>query len=168
MNHPDSQLKSRKTVGESRQSIGVFRGKRKGMTLIEVVISLALFSILAIPVAAFVNGSISLNKKAEVKQQASLLGQSVLEELGLISQLYIGENEGLFGSTSVTLKKESDCESALYCIKELNISDFEVNLNLNPLNETLSSLYEIEVVIKLNQDPIFNGIRVVPLAIIDD
>ena len=130
MMHHDSQLKSRKTVGENRQSIGVFRGKRKGITLIEVVISLALFSILAIPVAAFVNGSISLNKKAEAKQQAALLGQSILEELASVGQLVVGTN-GLFGLTDVELSDV--CDEVDYCIKKLALNGFEVNLDFNEL-----------------------------------
>lgn len=168
MIHQHSQLKIRKTVGENRQSIGVFRGRRKGMTLIEVVISLALFSMLSIPVAMFVNTSVSMNKKSELKQQASLVGQSVLEELGLISQLNVGENDDLFGSTRVVLKIERECESALYCINDLNIDDFKVNLNFNPLNESSSSLYEVEVIVKLDQTQIFDGIRVVSLKILED
>lgn len=134
MNHPDSQLKSRKTVGENRQSIGVFRGKRKGMTLIEVVVSLALFSILAIPVAGVVNGSISLNKKAEVKQQATLLGQSILEELASVDKLLVGINN-LFGKADVEILGADSCDESQYCIKELEINGLNVNLNFNFLSE---------------------------------
>lgn len=134
MNHPDSQLKSRKTVGENRQSIGVFRGKRKGMTLIEVVVSLALFSILAIPVAGLVNGSISLNKKAEVKQQATLLGQSILEELASVDKLLVGINN-LFGKGDVEILGADSCDESQYCIKELMKNEFNINLNFNFLSE---------------------------------
>lgn len=168
MVHHDSQLKSRKTVGENRQSIGVFRGKRKGLTLIEVVISLALFSILAIPVAMFVNTSVGMNKKAELKQQASLVGQSILEDLGIISELTIGESNNVFGSTNVTLKTGTDCNPDLYCIDNLSLSGFELNINLNPLNESSSSLYKVEVIVKLDQTQIFDGMRVVSLTIVED
>ena len=134
MIHQHSQLKIRKTVGENRQSIGVFRGKRKGMTLIEVVISLALFSMLSIPVAMFVNTSVSMNKKSELKQQATLLGQSILEELASIDKLLVGINN-LFGKGNVEILDADFCDESQYCIKGLELNGFNVNLNFNFLNE---------------------------------
>lgn len=55
--------------------------KRKGITLIEVVISVALIAILLIPLTNLVMTSIKRNKKAEVKQEATNLGQKIVEEL---------------------------------------------------------------------------------------
>lgn len=55
--------------------------KRKGITLIEVIISVALIAILLIPLTNLVMTSIKKNKKAEVKQEATNLGQKIVEEL---------------------------------------------------------------------------------------
>ncbi|MBU5488056.1 type II secretion system GspH family protein [Clostridium sp. MSJ-8] len=55
--------------------------KRKGITLIEVIISVALIAILLIPLTDLVMTSIKKNKKAEVKQEATNLGQKIVEEL---------------------------------------------------------------------------------------
>lgn len=55
--------------------------KRKGITLIEVIISIALIAILLIPLTNLVMTSIKKNKKAEVKQEATNLGQKIVEEL---------------------------------------------------------------------------------------
>ena len=55
--------------------------KRKGITLIEVIISVALIAILLIPLTNLVMTSIKRNKKAEVKQEATNLGQKIVEEL---------------------------------------------------------------------------------------
>lgn len=55
--------------------------KRKGITLIEVIISVALIAILLIPLTNLVMTSIKRNKSAENKQEATNLGQKVVEEL---------------------------------------------------------------------------------------
>lgn len=132
MVHHDSQLKSRKTVGENRQSIGVFRGKRKGLTLIEVVISLAIFSLLAIPVAGFINTSVKMNKKAEFKQQATLLGQSILEELGSVEGLIVGAN-ALFGKEDVLVLSNDSCNGSHYCVRGLELEEMLVDLDFKKL-----------------------------------
>ncbi len=55
--------------------------KKKGITLIEVIISVALIAILLIPLTNLVMTSIKKNKKAENKQEATNLGQKIVEEL---------------------------------------------------------------------------------------
>ena len=55
--------------------------KKKGITLIEVIISVALIAILLIPLTNLVMTSIKKNKSAENKQEATNLGQKVVEEL---------------------------------------------------------------------------------------
>lgn len=55
--------------------------KKKGITLIEVIISVALIAILLIPLTNLVMTSIKRNKSAENKQEATNLGQKVVEEL---------------------------------------------------------------------------------------
>lgn len=55
--------------------------KRKGITLIEVIISVALIAILLIPLTNLVMTSIKKNKQSENKQEATNLGQKVIEEL---------------------------------------------------------------------------------------
>ncbi|MDV4149367.1 type II secretion system protein [Clostridium sp. AL.422] len=54
---------------------------KKGMTLIEVIISVALLSILIIPLSGLVMSSLRNNIDAEDMQKASYIGQKVLEEL---------------------------------------------------------------------------------------
>ena len=54
---------------------------KKGMTLIEVIISVALLSILIVPLSGLVMSSLENNISAEYRQKASYIGQKVLEEL---------------------------------------------------------------------------------------
>jgi len=54
---------------------------KKGMTLIEVIISVTLLSILIVPISTIVITSFRNSKDGEYKQKASYIGQKVLEEL---------------------------------------------------------------------------------------
>ena len=53
--------------------------KKSGLTLIEVIISMALLGIMALSVTTLVNGSIMMNKQAELKQGATKIGQQIIE-----------------------------------------------------------------------------------------
>ena len=103
-----SHLKSKKTE-EILQSLCAFKGKqKKGLTLIEVIISMALFGIMAVPVATMVNYSIKSNHQAELRQEAAFVGQKILEELSAVREdLVIGENN-LFGLSSVMIEEAKD------------------------------------------------------------
>lgn len=70
---------------------------KKGMTLIEVIISVALLSILLVPISGLVMSSLKNNKKSEYKQQATYVGQKVLEELKAYDEIKLeGANEKYF------------------------------------------------------------------------
>lgn len=58
--------------------------KKKGVTLIEVLASLAILALLIIPIANLVINSSSTAKRSQDKQKAYLAGQSVLEQIGNI------------------------------------------------------------------------------------
>lgn len=138
MQNHKSQLKSKKTVREILQSICAYKAKNKGLTLVEVVISLAIFSLLAVPVAGFVNSSVKMNKKSEVKQQATLLGQSILEELASVDKLVVGMNQ-LFGKSNVEILESDSCGGSQFCIKRLELDKFDIDLNFNYLDEEQES-----------------------------
>ncbi|HAX72921.1 MAG TPA: hypothetical protein DCY20_05305 [Firmicutes bacterium] len=142
------QINKKKTVGETLQSICLSKRKRKGLTLLEVVISLALFAILLVPISSFVNSSVQMNKKAEVKQQATLLGQSMLEELGSISELFVGENE-LFGKENIVIEV---CEDEGYCISTFEKDDMLIDIKFDSLED--SSTSNKETLFNINEDSI--------------
>ncbi|SFD09141.1 type IV pilus modification PilV family protein [Clostridium uliginosum] len=54
--------------------------KRRGFTLIEIIIAFALFGILMLGIYGIVISAMNNNKAGEVKQKAALYGQEVLEE----------------------------------------------------------------------------------------
>lgn len=67
---------------------------RKGMTLIELIISVALLSILIVPLSGLVISSLSNNKRSEYKQRASYVGQKVLEELKAYDEILLNIDGG--------------------------------------------------------------------------
>lgn len=58
--------------------------KKKAMTLIEILISLALIAILLVPIANVVISTSNTSKRAEAKQQGSLIGKNILEQIKAI------------------------------------------------------------------------------------
>ncbi|ASW42296.1 type IV pilus modification PilV family protein [Clostridium isatidis] len=67
---------------------------KKGMTLIEVIISVALLSMLIVPLSGLVISSLSNNKRSEYKQRASYVGQKVLEELKAYDEILLNIDGG--------------------------------------------------------------------------
>lgn len=67
---------------------------KKGMTLIEAIISVALLSLLIIPISGMILNSTKTNKKAEIKQNAAYLGQQVLEEMGTYDYVTLNNDGG--------------------------------------------------------------------------
>lgn len=55
--------------------------KKKALTLIEVVISLAILFIIMIPISTMAIQTIKMNKQAENKQQATVIAQKLMEEV---------------------------------------------------------------------------------------
>ncbi|MFQ7057517.1 MAG: prepilin-type N-terminal cleavage/methylation domain-containing protein, partial [Turicibacter sanguinis] len=49
--------------------------KNPGLTLIEVIISVALLAILSVPIFTMVNTNVKLSQKTELRQQATIIGQ---------------------------------------------------------------------------------------------
>lgn len=67
---------------------------KKGMTLIEVIISVALLSILIVPLSGLVMSSLKNNISSEYRQKASYIGQKVLEELKAYDEIILKEDAG--------------------------------------------------------------------------
>lgn len=67
---------------------------KKGMTLIEVIISVTLLSILIVPLSGLVMSSLKNNKDSEYRQKASYVGQKVLEELKAYDKIILKNDAG--------------------------------------------------------------------------
>lgn len=55
----------------------------KGISLLEILISLVIASIIVFAITSMVSMAIKTNKKSEVRQHATLLGQEIIEEIGM-------------------------------------------------------------------------------------
>lgn len=67
--------------------------KKKGFTIIEVLISLAVFAVIVIPISLILMQGVTTNKKAEQKQQAMMIAQDIFETLkGYTEDQFIGFN----------------------------------------------------------------------------
>ena len=56
--------------------------KNGGFTLIEVIISVALLAILSLPILMTITTNIKISQNSSQSQQATLLGQRIIEYLG--------------------------------------------------------------------------------------
>lgn len=68
---------------------------KKGMTLIEVIISVTLLSILIVPLSSIVMSSLKNSKDGEYRQKASYIGQKIIEELKSYDYIKL-DSEGSF------------------------------------------------------------------------
>lgn len=59
----------------------MMRKKKKAMTLIEVIISIGIFAIIAIPISTMILKAIDANRQGEYKQQSINYGQKIMEKL---------------------------------------------------------------------------------------
>lgn len=81
----------------------MFIKNKKGITLIEVIVSAAILSIIIVPISMMVNTSVKTNKNSESKQQATVIAQKLIEDLK-INNKPVGGTIRLLDS-SITLNK---------------------------------------------------------------
>ena len=110
----------------------IIRGKKKGMTLIEAIISVALLSVLIIPISGLVMTSINTNKRAEIKQEATYIGQKLLEEMKVYDEIILGVTKEfqLLNGQKITKVGESD-----NFVGKFIVDKYDVELSLNKDNQ---------------------------------
>lgn len=69
------------------------RKAKKGATLIEAIMSVALIAILIVPLSNVLLAAFKTNKDGEVKQKASFMGQKVLEEMKAYDELKLEKDK---------------------------------------------------------------------------
>ena len=153
------------------------KDKAKGITLIEVIISVALLSILIIPVSAMVMTSLQINKKAEYKQKSAYIGQQILEELKVYSDIklrsdssfqlldgnfinkyietdnkydFIGDFTRDSYKVNVTLKKDSTFKYEDSNNDGVNIINSDFDFKINLLNDPLQAVNDNNVSLPIN------------------
>lgn len=129
---------------------------KKGMTLIEVIISVTLLSILLVPLSTVVISSLINSKDGEYKQKASYIGQKVIEELKAYDK--------------ITLKSDNPDGSDRYYelldgdkIKEISENNFVGNFErtifgaIDETNRPKETKFKVEVTMKRNSSFNFNN-----------
>lgn len=137
--------------------------KKKALTLIEVVISLAILFIIMIPVSTMAIQTIKMNKQAQDKQQATALAQKLMERVKSLSEfsdveltdgvtLQVGSSPYRIQGEIDGFKVEGTIEAVEDYSKELGVItnqvDFDATVEL-PKEDTNGNLYVVKNGIRL-------------------
>lgn len=133
------------------------RRTKKGMTLIEVIISVTLLSILIVPISGFMLSSLKNNTSSQKKQEASYIGQKILEELKSYDYINLKrDSEGYYFELldGDKVYKNSSDENLFY-------SEFNRNIYGKPIENDERKLrdYNVELTIKENRSFKYNDIN---------
>lgn len=129
--------------------------KSKGFTLLEVIIALAIFAILALPIATTVMKASDVNKTSENKQKSILLAQEIMEEIKYMTISEIKEAKLLEGYAmqselafdSYELLGEVEGFKVKIIISPEEIYSFPENESIEPDN-----VYTVEILKENNAD----------------
>lgn len=120
---------------------------KKGMTLIEVIISVTLLSILIVPISGFMLSSLNNNISSQKKQEASYIGQKILEELKAYDYINLkSDNQGDYFELL-----DGDR------ISKINNNSFEgkFNRDIYGLPNSTRNLNKYNVELIINEDSVF-------------
>lgn len=107
--------------------------RHKGFTIIEVLISLAIFAIIAIPLSMMVLQSVKINKQSEVKQQSMMVVQNLIESIKSLPDEEILKSSSIQISTDGTLDINKNKDG----IFEVSgtVKGYNVGGHIKPLNK---------------------------------
>ena len=108
------------------------RMRKPGLTLIEVIISVALLAILSVPIFITVNTNVKISQKTELSQQATVIGQRVLEYLGAVNNITLSDSTVL-NSVGLELAFSKDIESDLLIANGKTKQGFNIAIQLKNL-----------------------------------
>lgn len=133
------------------------RRTKKGMTLIEVIISVTLLSILIVPISGFMLSSLKNNTSSQKKQEASYIGQKILEELKSYDYINLKrDSEGYYFELldGDKVYKNSSVENLFY-------SEFNRNIYGKPIENDERKLrdYNVQLTVKENTSFKYNDIN---------
>lgn len=108
------------------------RSKKKGLTLMEVLISLAIMSILIVPTSNLIISSVKMNKDSEDKQKAVTIAQQLVEEIKALQKSDLADKKIL--SNGLQLNKDTDISNPNGFIgTKANIDgDFQADIKIKP------------------------------------
>lgn len=118
------------------------RGIKKGSTLIEVLISIAILGIMLLPVLSIVTDSVKMNKESEDKEKAIAISQKYVEQI---------KSEDIFNSTDLGHKdKEEDGFQISQDITE--VDKYKFNSGTGTKNPYSSIPHDGEVIVYPSED----------------
>ncbi|MBU3160434.1 prepilin-type N-terminal cleavage/methylation domain-containing protein [Clostridium frigoris] len=104
----------------------LIKKKKRGFTLIEVLVSIAIFSIMSIPVSMMVISGVKNSKSGEYKQKAAAISQQIIEELK--------SNNAVSASNSNKIELRSGSLDAVPATTGHNIRFSKTNINVDTKN----------------------------------
>lgn len=121
----------------------IIRCKKKGMTLIEAIISVALLSILIIPVSTMIINSVNTTKSAATKQEGTFIGQKLLEEIKSYEKINLKGTDKFQLLDGEFIIKENDGSKGYDYYGHFERNGFDVEVRL-----IKSSSFDYEVIDK--------------------
>lgn len=107
--------------------------KRKGYTLLEVILSVALIALLLIPISNMIITAMKSSKRADIRQDGAVVGQQVLEELKTYDNLATNTPINLLDGT--TFNKVPESSTATQTMYSGSMQDGKQNYEVNILVE---------------------------------
>lgn len=112
------------------------KSKRKGMTLLEVIVSIAILGIIIVPMSNMILTSVKTNKRGEDKQQAVYLAQQVLEAFKNVSAFednngFTAQSFSLNGNAyNLSVGSTVNTDPLTVRFNDLNIGDYTLRVTL--------------------------------------
>ena len=103
--------------------------KRKGYTLLEVILSVALIALLLIPISNMIMTAMKSSKRADIRQDGAVVGQQLLEELKTYENFATNTpNLNLLDGTSLTQTINTETQTAYEGMMQDGKQKYEVNI----------------------------------------
>lgn len=112
----------------------------KGMSLVEILVSLAILSLSILTIANIVGVGINTNKRSEVKQQGLILGQQILEEIELLGAIDKYKNNITFLNMKLPSNRNFSGDS----------KNNEDKLKYKSIIEEKGIKYEVDIILNKN------------------
>lgn len=126
---------------------------KKGITLIEVIISVTLLSILIIPLSTIVIKSLNNKEEASDRQKATYIGQKILEELKAYDVITLKEDSN---TKYFNLLDGLDSDKEIKEVENTDLKnfkgEFKRNIFGNEKDNPSEKLFNVEVSINKNED----------------
>lgn len=138
----------------------ISKHKKKGMTLIEAIISVALLSILIVPISAIVINSVNTSKRAEIKQEATFIGQKLLEEIKAYEEINLKGTDKFQLLDGEFIKKETNQAKGYDYYGKFKREDLDIEINLvknNKFNYDISD--KSNYTFRLNNEKVTNKLN---------